>query len=201
MSTLKTDDSSEHELVALYRATRDQAPSTSIDATILSHARPAARRRRYRRWAPLSGAAVLLLGLSLTLQIVDLEGPADTAAPAPQRSTVPAAPAAPQTVTRPAPAAAAAAAAKAIGSAARDEKLSFDAPEMAMPMIDGRKRVPLSTTTNDAQTPADADPAWELARIRQLIQRGDRENAKIALGEFRKRYPHYPIPQDVATLH
>jgi len=43
-------------------------------------------------------------------------------------------------------------------------------------------------------------PATWLKHIRELNAAHDAVNAKLALRQFIKRYPHYPIPSDLAPL-
>lgn len=63
----------EPDITALYRSTRSEEPSASLDGHILAEARLSARRRRNRWLLPLSSAAVVMLGLTLTLKLLDQE--------------------------------------------------------------------------------------------------------------------------------
>lgn len=61
-----------------------------------------------------------------------------------------------------------------------------------------------STEAIDQQPPANADAplvqkAW-LNRIRALLARGEITAAQHSLGEFRRRYPQYPLPEDLQRL-
>lgn len=61
-----------------------------------------------------------------------------------------------------------------------------------------------STETIDDQPPANADAplvqkAW-LNRIRALLARGEITAAQRSLGEFYRRYPQYPLPEDLQRL-
>ncbi len=70
---LQTPD--DPELGALYRRTRIEQPPAELDAAILGQARHQATRRKQRLLLPLASAALVLLGLSLTLQVLDLDEP------------------------------------------------------------------------------------------------------------------------------
>ena len=50
------------------------------------------------------------------------------------------------------------------------------------------------------QAPASMAPGPWLARIRQLKKEGRQAEAKQALAAFSKRYPAYPIPDDLRDL-
>ena len=54
-----------------YRTIRREEPNAELDAKILAKAKAAAHRRRRRWLLPVSSAAVVLLGLTLTLKLVD----------------------------------------------------------------------------------------------------------------------------------
>lgn len=61
-----------------------------------------------------------------------------------------------------------------------------------------------STEAIDQQPPANADAplvqkAW-LNRIRALLARGEITAAQHSLGEFHRRYPQYPLPDDLQRL-
>lgn len=56
----------------------------------------------------------------------------------------------------------------------------------------------------DDEPPATADSpavqrAW-LERIRELVAQGEREEARASLAEFKRRYPRYALPDDLADL-
>ena len=60
------------QVSALYRAGADAEPSTRVDADILEAARREARRRTRHRWhVPAAVAAVLVLGVSVSLRVRD----------------------------------------------------------------------------------------------------------------------------------
>ncbi|MES9981153.1 MAG: hypothetical protein ABW107_20725 [Candidatus Thiodiazotropha sp. 6PLUC5] len=63
------DDS---QLTTLYRAGRTEQPSEALDQTILSEARKVASKRRNRWIVPLSSAALVLLGVGLSLPLIEL---------------------------------------------------------------------------------------------------------------------------------
>ena len=56
----------------------------------------------------------------------------------------------------------------------------------------------------DEDPPATADSpqvqrAW-LQRIRDMVANGDADGARASLGEFKRRYPHYDLPDDLRDL-
>lgn len=56
----------------------------------------------------------------------------------------------------------------------------------------------------DEEPPATADSplvqeAW-LQRIRELLSQGETDAARSSLAEFRRRYPNYPLPEDLRSL-
>ena len=70
---LQTPD--DPELSAMYQLTRVAQPPAELDADILRQARRHSSHRKQRLLLPLATAALVLLGLSLTLQVLDLDKP------------------------------------------------------------------------------------------------------------------------------
>ncbi len=67
----KPEDGEDPAISSLYRATRIEEPSAELDAKILAEAKVVTQ-HRHRRWLlPVSSAAVILLGVTLTLQLQD----------------------------------------------------------------------------------------------------------------------------------
>lgn len=67
-----------------------------------------------------------------------------------------------------------------------------------------RDRDGFSDAELDERPPATADSpqvqrAW-LQRIRELIAEGDTERARASLAEFKRRNPHYALPEDLGEL-
>ena len=158
-----------------YRALGREEPPPALDAKILAAARRETHLRRTpRRWVlPLSLAALLVLSVSVTLQMQherpDLKN--ETAAPAQAgKAAVPSAPA-PSAADRAAPALAAEPkpARRAAGATAQRGRLS--------------------------QESGVESPAQWLARIAELRREGRDADADRQLGEFRRRFPDYRIPQ------
>ena len=65
----KRSSKDDQPLSALYRSSRREQPSNELDERILAQASTVARHRRRRWLLPISSVAVLLLGLTLTLQL------------------------------------------------------------------------------------------------------------------------------------
>ncbi len=182
-------------LSQLYRRTRREQPSAELDRAVLAEARLALARRRRRRWlVPLSTAAVLVLGVSLTLY--ELEAPRPTA-------LEPQAP--PPPVGEAAPAA----------GAMSDRAAERPAPRLPRSAVSPRlqeteealsKRAP--SAERDAPealapaTKAETGPAPEvwIARLLEQLERGDSETLRSELESFRERYPDYPLPAPLKAL-
>ena len=190
------DNQGDPQLSALYRRTRRPEPPPELDLAIRQAAHTQARHRRRRWLVPLSSAAAILLGATLTLQVIDLEKPleqdiapaslpvmeaADTDAPAApaeslrMQKSVPTArfqSAAPSSAPMPAP--------------TKEQEEHLDAVEMKKELT----ALPLKP---------EAPETW-LSRIRSLAAEGNREEAKKQLTEFRRRYPQFPLPAEMQKL-
>jgi len=182
-------------LSRLYRTTRREQPSAELDRAVLAEARVALARRRRRRWlVPLSTAAVLVLGVSLTLY--ELEAPRPTAL---------------EPLAPPAPVGEAAPAAGAMSDRASERA----APKLQRSAVSPRRQEAEEATSKRAQpaerdalgTPAPATKAetgpapdvW-VARMLEQLERGDRETLRSELESFRERYPDYPLPAPLKAL-
>lgn len=163
-----------------YRELAREEPPPAIDAAILA----AARRRgpsRIGRWAgPVSIAAVLMLGIGVSLRMqtekpgVESAMPSEYAAPASPEYAAPPA----SQLDAPAVAAPAQAPARQLDvPAAAAEKPAAAAPQRL------EKRA------------APADPARQLERIAQLRESGAHAEADRLLEEFRRRHPGFRIPE------
>ena len=179
-------------LSALYRATRREEPASELDRAVLDEARRALSRRRRRWMIPVSTAAVILLGVSLTLTqfeppqpIFSTPEPRDRAAPAGTRKAL-----IPSTVEE--------------ENAKRKSTLQRQrsAPQMFDADVDSRLReeaFPESSETAMPTAPpveADAPEAW-LDVMQQMMERGETASLLRELQAFRRVYPDYPLP---ATL-
>lgn len=148
--------------------------------------------------------------------------PAESAAPPPPPPPAPPAPqentAADIVFDTPATVAAPASAPEAGADAPRDaaaQRRSEDsaqaaarAPEMDQVTVTGsriaREREGFTDEELDEQPPATADSpqvqrAW-LQRIREMVAAGNLEEARASLGEFKRRYPRYALPDDLREL-
>jgi hypothetical protein len=122
----------------------------------------------------------------------------------------PAAPPAPAAPTAPAAADAAAAMPTRVQGETRRAKLpskpeseALDQIEMTGARIE-RDNAGFSDQALDDQPPATADSpevqrAW-LQRIRELLRKGDTAGARASVAEFKRRYPHYALPDDLREL-
>lgn len=195
----------DEKLSAFYRRSSDEQPPAELDAAILAQARRQAGRRRHRRWLSLSTAAVLVLGLSLTLNMLEQEPPqlmdpvmeSYDAAPAKRESM----PAEPPSLTAPAEG-------KAMAPAPveRQRFKALQAPAASAPMLDkgdvevesvgGVRQERLSVQEEAAES---SEEAW-LQRIEGLLQSGQDEAARVELRRFRERYSDYPLPEALQAL-
>ncbi len=198
-------------LSALYQATRHEMPSSELDREILQAAERVARSRRRRWLLPLSTAAVILLGTSLTLTLVqppvttpvpefDVDALSDK--PEEIRKMAPAAPMRKRQAVIPqagkpkrelqnvAPA-----------SAGREAEMAAPAPaEKALfeKQMDAYRSAPVVSEGEVSEsTPSAAD--WIESMNGMLIE-GDREALIKALAEFREVYPDYPLPANLAEI-
>jgi len=181
----------DRDLSGLYRATRLEEPSAELDRAVLMEARRALTRRRRRWLVPLSTAAVLVLGLSLTLYEIEAPRPTAVEAPAPPESMGEAAPASPaagamsdQAVERPMLKLQRSAAPRSLPEA--EEALS----EKAWPA----ERDLLTSPASGAKAESGDDPDAWVARLMELLEQGDEETLRTELAAFRQRYPDYPLP-------
>jgi hypothetical protein len=173
------DADRDEKVSAGYRALGGEAPPRALDEAVL-----AAARRRPSRWrVPLSIAAVLVLGVGVTLRMLPQRPDAETVALAPQVMETPApaapAPSAPSAPSAPAPAA----------DAARPAPATAAAGVAAQ----GRARAEIAAKPAQAELPPQA---W-LARIAALRKEGRTREADESLAGFKKRYPDYKIPENL----
>jgi len=181
----------DRDLSQLYRATRLEEPSAELDRAVLMEARRALTRRRRRWLVPLSTAAVLVLGLSLTLYEIEAPRPTAVEPPAATQSMGEAVPASP--------------AAGAMNDQAQERpmmKLQRSAAPRALPEAEEAvsekarsvERDLLTTPAAGAKAEFGDDPDAWVARQMELLERGDEETLRTELAAFRQRYPDYPLP-------
>lgn len=214
------------QVSALYRRTRNETSSAALDESIKNAARRVARRRRYRWLLPLSSAAVLLLGLSLTLKVLKLERPIEEAALSEMDDAeAKREPASMPDLAEPAVPAPSSAPYALRERPARDTKDAVPVRKRMAPVQEHEReerpalildqavstgstassRAPAGGSkagTPDADFP-DAlkhDPSRWLRHIRDLISQGRTADATAQLGQFRAEYPNYGLPDDLARL-
>lgn len=193
----------DEKVSAGYRALGGEEPPRALDEAIL-----AASRRSPTRWrVPLTVAAVLVLAVGVTLRMLPQRPDAESVALAPQvmQTPRPAAPppAAVREQEKPAAGAKAsseAAAADAVaesrarsGIAAKPGSRALEAP--APTAAGGIAQAPMRSEVAAKLAKIELTPEAWLARIAELRKEGRRREADESLAEFRKRYPHYRIPE------
>jgi hypothetical protein len=209
-------DEHDPRLSEAYRAASHPEPPPRLDARILAAARaaliqPARRRSRWFAWAaPVATSAVLVLGLSLLFSV-------QREAPETLREATPPPAQADAERMRPQAAPADLAAASAPPARARTAERSPAAtPDLALPMPaphagEAASRASAAPTAAAPAVGADmarlkaAGPAAEppeswLESIRQMIREGRLEEARKSLRELRKRYPDFPLADDLKAL-
>jgi hypothetical protein len=201
------------EITKLYRAGRTEEPSTAVDKHILGQARRTARHNRRRWLVPLSSAAVVLLGLTLTLQLVehepehfDINDYLPNEAPAPEKEQLEKKQKAAPVLQAPAP------------LMEKEESLRFRemAPSEynARPAASGSstpepmmeeasparmKSGPVLSPATDGAAAVEPPEKW-LARIMSLNEQGETQTATEELARFRRHYPEYPVPDTLKNL-
>lgn len=216
----KADDPRDEELSALYRSAAGESPSAGLDARILAAARAAAAPPREaapprgtaswtRRWrVPLALAATVLMTSTLTLLVRehDVDG-AGSVLPKPvpaERGPGLAAPGAAAGPRREDHSEDSTAARDRLADRPREERRNLLQPEPAP-----RRAVPLPTES--AAGPAAAasalrpaqpgtaehSPEQWLEEIRQLRREGKSAEADARLADFRRRFPRFPLPEDM----
>lgn len=186
-------------LSALYGSTRQEQPSAELDQIVMQEARRALSRRRLRWWLPLSTAAVILLGVSLTLNQIEPPGYSEPAVEIQTESQPPAAAPAPATesvrkkmMMKSAPASGLQRAAPARQSVEADGML-FDAP-MQLEMEEAAK-------VQQADDARQVDsPARQVDRMLDLLRQGDSEELLEVLRAFRALHPDYLLPEKLAEF-
>ncbi|MGF6709466.1 hypothetical protein QFZ41_000430 [Luteibacter sp. W1I16] len=185
----------ERELAALYARLPKTEPDPALDAAVLAHADRAvpARRRRAHWPVALGSAAVLVLAAGLAWQLRDSRPDVTATRPVPtaQRieSTAPAPASAPVVLQESAPAA----------TQPRMARRSAPAPALKSSAVS--KPAPQAFgAVSDRAMKTELGPDDRVGEIRQLLGRGEREEALRRLRELRERYPRYELPQDLRDL-
>jgi len=174
----------DEKVSAGYRALGSEEPPRVLDEAILARARV-----RPSHWrVPLSIAAVVVLGVGVTLRMLPQRPEAESVALAPQviQTPRPAAPVPAAETAKPAAPATSRELARAAAPAApaADSAVARAAPEPRM-RAEGAAKLSVAPLTPEV---------W-LARIAELRKQGRTREADESLAEFRKRYPDYKIPE------
>lgn len=225
---------SDKKLYELWRDAGHEEPAPELDARILAAARaPVGETKRSRRpswvarFAPLSLAAVAVLGVALSMRVAKEEPGLRQALPPPAEPL--AAPRAPA-VAAPAAESAAQASREVAAEAERrvDRVLRDDAvkakrlqegtgvasdPALAVDRSPRRQEAPRSSQPSSAPAAAalradegvaekaePADAAGWLAEIERLLAAGESEQARQALRRFRLVHPDHPLPDALRRL-
>lgn len=176
-----------------YRQLAREEPPAAIDAAILAAARQAVQPRGRSRWVgPVSIAAVLILGLGVSLRMQTEQPGIETSVPSSAQSEYPL----PQSAEAPAPAAPAPAAdpapaePPAIAGVAPSAEGSFTvAPRLK------RQVTPDAAPARESLSSARDERATELERIARLRVEGRHAEADKALADFRRKHPEYRIAE------
>jgi hypothetical protein len=202
----------------LYRATRDAEPPSALDAKILEQANRAVRHRRRRWMLPLSTVAVVMIGLTLTLKMVDMEprlsSPEDFAVEEEALMEVPETKSkAPQPMRQERAAPAAAKKEKRMRAA---EPVLEMQPQLDMAPSPSREKSLQAPTAPSSTGVAEegrvllkeeqasdvefANPEEWLREIEQMVEADKLEQARVALERFREVYPDYPVPEKLVAI-
>lgn len=191
----------EPSLSALYRNTRKEQPSPELDQAVMQEARRALDRRRKRWWLPLSTAAVILLGVSLTLNQM---GPPEFSEPSvisPAESLDEGLP----------PASAPMPQLQGLGEKAQQSEQSPRLKRAAP----ARSESPLERRLLDAPVQLESEEASEVkadlaiqgetpeaqvAQLLELLRRGDIQGLQEALRLFRQAHPEHPLPEELEAF-
>jgi hypothetical protein len=196
-------------LSELYQATRREMPSSQLDREILDQAERVARSRRRRWLLPLSTAAVILLGTSLTLTLV--EPPVTTSLPELEEDAVmdeseeirqmtPAAPLRKRQVISPeASEPKVELQSVAPSSADRDGGMAAPKEKAVLERQMDAFRSATAISEGEAQAPIQSAASW-IETMKALLREGDREALVKALAAFRQAYPDYPLPAELAEI-
>jgi hypothetical protein len=141
-----------------------------------------------RRWLPLSTAAVILLGVSLTLNLM----------PPPDLSVTPEA----SLERSPAPAS------SPVRSFEPLQEKAQEAPASAASSADGRLFDMPEPLEMEEAPPAEkayteravVQPEAQVAEMIELLRQGDTQALTAALRQFRSAHPDYPLPQELSRF-
>ncbi len=189
------------ELNRLYRSGRHEAPSEALDRAVLSAARKAAANHRNRWMVPLSSAALILLGIGLSLPLIDLrddiyDEPSYTPAPRQQTESYSESDRALQS-----PASSASPAGGSIGrrnqAAPAPPRKEPRAKAQRAPEKEPLGEAPEAVLQAIDREQSDVTPELWLAEIEALIGSGRDRAARRSLDGFMSAYPDYPLPESL----
>jgi hypothetical protein len=198
------------ELSRLYRSGRHEVPPEALDQKILSTAQRVALRRRRSRWIiPLSSAALLLLGVGLSLPLIDLpQIPAERqelrSVPAQQSVAPEQAPESTQPAATPSSARGAPSLKRLQERSSHDGRGSEAVPR-EMQAAPKTRPSPAFSLGKAEETDAELQdfdsnlltPEQWLQEIEGLIRSGRHQQAKARLDQFIATYPEHPLPRSL----
>lgn len=197
------DDS---QLTTLYRASRKEQPSEALDQAILSEARKVASKRRNRWIVPLSSAALVLLGVGLSLPLIELPYKPSQQLKTPtilKQDSYPEA----DIYLKKAPVPAAPASAPALPYSIEESATGADSsstirrqaltPKMTRSLDTASNEKPEAELQAFGETGAELTPVAWLNQIELLIESNQLQAAKQQLEQFRLRFPEYPLPDSL----
>jgi hypothetical protein len=200
----ETDD---RELSELYRRGRSEQPPPALDAVILAQAKRQNANRKRRLLVPLASAALLLVGLSLTLRVIELDRPLEKApeeaeAPLPRRQSQDQAPAPAVAPAIPPPAPTPRSrppvpTARALKAPAKAEQDRFPAPAALDDMEQGPAPMGYMMAPMREKSAEGPDP---FLAIRELLRQGRREEARQALLALLRERPGLTVPPELRDL-
>jgi hypothetical protein len=199
-----SDHDDEREVARRYRDLPREEPRPELDATIRAAARDRVSRSGVRWYGPVAAAAMLVLAVAVTWQ-VERNKPEFIVAtgPAQSKSSKEQAAAESKPQAKPEPRAFARSkvqsAPEASAEQAAPQGQANDRMESANaarpPSRAAGVRADVAAARPLGSLGLDEAPEPWLKRIAELRRQGKQDEADEALAEFRKRYPHYVIPQ------
>lgn len=201
------------ELSRLYRAARHEAPNEALDQAILGEARKVSAHYRKRWIVPLSSAALILLGIGLSLPLIDLQE--DLYQPK-QRASAPVEQVdshaeSEQVMAKPAQTPPAAASDEARGRLVEPvPQREMVAPpatkyrarkqkQLLGPEPKRQRLLPEAMLQSSDRGRSELTPEQWLLEIEAMIEAGRDQPARRALNGFIKIYPDYPLPKSLQT--
>ncbi|MCU7810162.1 MAG: hypothetical protein KZQ77_02855 [Candidatus Thiodiazotropha sp. (ex Notomyrtea botanica)] len=201
------------QLSELYRASRNEQPADELDKAILAQAHAQARSRRRRWMVPLSTAAVILLGTTLTLTLV--QPPVSTQLPDEENDAMSDALEEMAPKASSPPAAAPAMKRQAVAPAGEPPVLELQSAMPSRAEMDADVLAPMERrasekkrekssfgqamaekeTVEAVQTPE----AW-INDMRSLLRDRKVDALELELKAFRERYPDTPLPPELEAI-